>query len=149
MPEINSSIIVFFDADALIAGSASREGASFILLHLSELGLIHGFTCQKVVEECHKNLLIKLPDAQPAFEKILTTALTITENPSKQEIMNYEKMADEKDLPILIAALKTNAQFLVTFNIKDFFPDPSLGLEVLKPGDLLKRIRTRLRELAN
>jgi predicted nucleic acid-binding protein len=141
-------ITVFFDADVLIAGSASREGASFILLQLSELGLIKGFTSPKVVDECRKNLSNKLPDAQPAFEQVLSTALTVQENPSEKEISNYRKMAHEKDVPILAAALKTDAQFLVTFNTKDFYPDREPGLEVLKSGDLLKKIRARLSGLA-
>ena len=38
---------LFFDSDALIAGSASPNGASFVLLQLSELGLIKGFTSKK------------------------------------------------------------------------------------------------------
>ncbi|MFQ5709699.1 MAG: hypothetical protein ACE5HO_19775 [bacterium] len=79
---------VFFDSDALIAGCASRQGAAFVLLQLSDLGLLQGLTSQKAVAECRKHLQIKLPDAV-------------------------------------------------------------LGLIVLKPGDLLQRIRLRLTELAN
>lgn len=54
---------VFFDSDALVAASASRQGADFILLQLSELGLIQGFISQKVGDECRKNLHNKLPEA--------------------------------------------------------------------------------------
>ncbi|RMD99363.1 MAG: hypothetical protein D6814_05715 [Calditrichaeota bacterium] len=104
-------ITVFFDADVLIAGSASREGASFILLQLSELGLIKGLTFKKVVDECRKILSNKLPEAQPAFEQILAAALTVLENPSEKEISDCQKMADEKNLPILATAMKSDAQF--------------------------------------
>ncbi|MFQ5639598.1 MAG: PIN domain-containing protein [bacterium] len=140
---------VFFDSDALIAGSASRQGAAFILLQLSELGLIQGFISPKVVDECLKNLHDKLPDALPSFEQIVSHALTVLENPSGEETAEYSKMAHQKDLPILTAALRIKAHFLVTFNTKDFYPDSELGLIVLQPGDLIKRIRLRLSELSS
>lgn len=140
---------VLFDSDVVISGSASRQGAAFVLLQLSELGLIKGFISPKVVDECRKNLQIKLSDALPTFQQIISHALTVTTNPSEKEISEYSKMAHQKDLPILTAALRIKAQFLVTFNTKDFYPDPEFGLIVLQPGDLLKMIRLRLSQLAN
>lgn len=140
---------VFFDSDALMAGSASHRGAAYILLQLSELGLLNGFISQKVIDECLKNLHIKLPDAVPNFEQIISHAVTVLENPSGEESAKYGKMAHKKDLPILTAAIKIKAQFLVTFNTKDFYPNPELGVTVLEPGDLLERIRVRLSELVN
>lgn len=140
---------VFFDSDALIAGSASRQGAAYILLQLSELGLIQGITSQKVLDECRKNLQNKLPDALPTFEQIISHALTILDNPSQEEVVAFRKMAHKKDLLILTAAIKIHAQFLVTFNTIDFYPNPELGVTVLEPGDFLKRIRLRLSELVN
>ncbi len=138
---------VFFDSDALIAGSASPDGASFVLLQLSELGLIKGFTSKKVVDECCKNLQKKLPGALPIFEQIISCTLKVVANPSNKETEPYNNMAHEKDLPILASALKIKAQFLVTFNTKDFYPKPELGLKVIEPGDLLKSIRSKLSKL--
>lgn len=146
MPELPITK-VFFDSDALIAGSASPHGASFVLLQLSELGLVQGFTSKKVVDECCKNLQKKLTEALPAFEQIISYALKVVANPSNKETALYKDMAHVKDLPILVAALKIKAQFLVTFNTKDFYPKPELGLKVVEPGDLLKRIRIKLSEL--
>jgi len=142
-----SAVKVFFNSDALIAGSASTHGAAFLLLQLSELGLIQGFTSHTVIEECRKNLQKKLPDALPKFEKIISHTLKVVDNPARRQTAKYHKMAHEKDLPILGAALKTNAQFLVTFNTKDFYVEPELGLIILEPGELLKRIRLQLSHL--
>lgn len=139
---------VFFDSDALIAGSASRRGASFVLLQLSELGLIQGFVSKKVTEECYKNIQNKLPDALPNFEAIVNHAVEIAGNPSQKELKKYIHMADKKDVPILVAAIQVKADFLVTFNTRDFFPDSKTGLNVVKPGDLLKKIRIQLNEMA-
>ncbi len=140
---------VFFDSDALMAGSASRKGAAYILLQLSELGLIHGFISQDVVYECRKNLQKKLPEALPTFKQIVSKALTVVESPANKESVQYKGMAHNKDLPILTAAIKVKAQFLVTFNTKDFYPAEEFGLTVLAPGDLLREVRLRLSGLAD
>jgi len=139
---------VFFDSDTVIAGSASRKGASFILLQLAELNLIQGFTSQQVIDECRKNLQLKLPDAIPQFEQIISHAVTIVENPSLKQITQYDRMAHKKDVPILTAAIKLKVQFFVTFNTQDFFPPPEIGLHIVKPGDLLQRIRRKLSQVS-
>jgi len=38
--------------------------------------------------------------------------------------------------------LEAKARFLVTFNVKDYWPDNSIQLEILTPGELLSRIRS-------
>ena len=81
MPKISK---IFFDADVLIAGSASQSGASFILLQLCELGLLHGITSEKVEAECRKNLRIKLPQAEPLFEQIVQHSLFVCPNPGAE-----------------------------------------------------------------
>ncbi|MCC5907793.1 MAG: PIN domain-containing protein [Balneolaceae bacterium] len=139
---------VFFDSDALIAGSASQRGASFVLLQLSELGLIQGIVSKKVIEECRKNIQNKLPDALPHFEQIIDHAVKIVDNPAQKELKDYLNMADEKDVPILVAAIQAKAEYLVTFNTKDYFPGDTVKLSIVKPGNLLKKIRIQLNEMA-
>jgi len=52
-----STLRVFFDADVLLAGSASTTGASHILLKLSELTLVEGITSHQAQTEAERNLL--------------------------------------------------------------------------------------------
>ena len=66
----------------------------------------------------------------------------------RSEMNKFQDMAHRKDLPILTVALKAEANYLVTFDIEDFNPDPKLGLVVCKPGRLLNEIRRKLMELA-
>lgn len=139
---------VFFDSDTIIAGSASRKGASFILLQLAELGLIQGIASQKVIEECRRNVQLKLPDALPQFEKIISHTLAIVDNPPPKLIARYNHMANEKGVPILAAAIQQKVQFLVTFNTKDYFQSQDLLLYVVEPGELLQRIRHRLSQMS-
>jgi len=138
---------IMFDADSLIAGSFSRKGASFILLQLCELGLLKGFITQQVKEECERNLGGELASGLQTFEKFLSRALTVIDNPIDPEVDKYRNMAHEKDVSILVAAIKTNTKFLVTFNIKDFYPSADIGIEIIAPGELLKKIRLMLAPL--
>ncbi|RMG28305.1 MAG: hypothetical protein D6732_18945 [Methanobacteriota archaeon] len=112
------------------------------------MGLIKGYISQQVVDECRKNLLKKLPEALPVFEKVILHSLKVVKTPSQKDIAQYTGMAHPKDVSILTAAIKLGAQYLVTFNTKDYYPEGEIGLDVLEPGELLQKIRKRLSELA-
>jgi len=135
---------IFFDADALIAGSASQTGASFLLLQLCEIRILRGLTCRQVVSECRRNLTKKLPQAVPIFDEIIKRALEIKKNPTLDEQKKYRHMAHPKDLPILTSAIKSRADYLITFNTKHFFPDRCHQLTILEPGEMLQKIRLML-----
>ncbi len=140
-------VSIFFDADALIAGSASRTRASFILLQLCELGLLKGFTCQQVIEESQRNLQKKLPNSLPAFNRIVAVSLSVVDDPSRKWLEEAKKLADCKDVPILAAALQANADYLVTFNLRHYHTNSSVKIQICSPGDLLKNIRILLNQL--
>jgi len=138
---------VFFDSDALIAGSASQTGASFLLLQLCEMGIIRGITCSYVFEECRRNLALKMPEALPVFNKIVQLTLNIKPEASSKTIHQLKNSAHPKDLPVLAAAREADADYLVTFNTKHFTIDNDCKIEVLTPGQLLAVIKTRLSQL--
>ena len=140
-------IKIFFDADALIAGSASQTGASFLLLQLCEIRILRGLTSRQVVTECRRNLIKKLPQAEPIFDEIIKHALEIKKNPTFDEQNKYRHMAHPKDLPILTSAVKSRADYLVTFNTKHYFPVRECNLAVLQPGEMLQKIRLTLSHL--
>lgn len=140
-------VIVFFDSDVLIAGSASKTGASFILLQLSELGFIHIIACKKVYAECRRNLGNKLPQALKSFDNIISHSIKLVPDPNNQECIEFTQMAHEKDLPILVSAIKNNAKYLVTFNIKHYYPESMIDIQIVKPKVLLHSIRNLLSEL--
>lgn len=134
---------VFFDADVVIAGSASTTGASHILLQLSELGLIAGVSSQKVRKEVERNLERKLPSAVPAFRVLADAALGWVKDPKGPKLRRLRGQADPKDLPILGAAIEAGCQFLVTFNVKDFQPKGDV-IRVETPGGFLTLLRAHL-----
>ena len=46
--------------------------------------------------------------------------VTISKNPSIKLLIKYKRLAGFKDLPIIISALESKCDYLVTGNIKDF-----------------------------
>jgi len=144
MTAFDFPVTVFFDSDAVIAGSASSSGASYLLLQLSELGLIRGMVSEQVLEECRRNIAAKLPAALPIFNKVIEHALVVQSNPSQRWLSKVANQAHLKDIPILAAALKAKALFLVTFNVKDYKPLASLGIKIVQPGEMLQNIRESL-----
>ena len=140
---------LFFDSDTIIAGCASLTGASFILLQLCELGLIEGITSKQNLDECRRNIIQKLPQAEIRFEQVIKQALEIVENSREELCEKYENMADIKDIPILATAIESEAKYLVTFNTKHFYPVSSLNLTVCLPGEMLQKIRKILNKITN
>jgi predicted nucleic acid-binding protein len=130
----------------LIAGAASTTGASHILLQLSELTLLDCLTSRYAIREAERNLLAKLPDALPAFRLIMDAAAKVIPAPPPWLLRNLAGQAHPKDLPVLAAALSGKADFLTTFNTRDFRPRKVPPI-ILQPKDALAGIRWSLTHL--
>ena len=89
-----------------------------------------------------------MSEAEPIFQKIIAKSVEVLPNSTWSEMNELKDMAHRKDVQTLAVALKAGANYLVTFDIEDFHPDPKLGLVVCKPGELIKQIRSKLNELA-
>jgi len=140
---------VFLDADALLAGAASKRGASRLILKMSELGLIETIISTQVREEAERNLRGKLPQALPAYRALLRQVNpSMVPDPPAGKRQLYEDQADHDDVPILAAAVLAGAQYLVTFNVKHYYPRQGI-IEVLRPGEFVTRVRKQLAGLIN
>lgn len=139
---------VFVDADVLFAGAASpsEHGASLVVLRLAEITLIEAITSRQVITEAERNLAIKLPQALPAFQLLVSRCLQVVTNPRPDDLATYVGAADAKDLPILVAAVRERCPWLVTFNERHFQPGHP-QVTVLRPGDFLLRVREMLTAL--
>jgi predicted nucleic acid-binding protein len=139
---------VFIDADVLFAGAASpsEHGASLLILRLAEITLIQAVTSQQVVIEVERNLEKKMPGALPAFRHLISRCLQIVDDPQPGDLQPLDGMADPKDLPILVAALRESCSWLVTFNLRHYQPGHR-DVDVLTPGDFILRVRDLLTQL--
>jgi len=139
---------IFIDADVLFAGAASpnEHSASNLLLRMGELTLIEAITSTQVITEVERNLHDKIPKPLPAFQLLISRSLRIVSDPDPAELAEYVGLANPEDLPILIAAIREECSLLATFNLRHYQPGhPSVV--VLKPGDLVLRIRYLLARL--
>ena len=140
---------IFIDADVLFAGAASpnEHSASNLILRMAELTLIEAIASTQVITEVERNLQEKMPKALPAFHLLVTRCLKVMEDPKLAEINEYHGLANTGDLPILVTAIREGCSFLATFNIRHFQPGHP-AVAVLKPGDLVLRIRYLLARLS-
>ena len=139
---------VFVDADVLFAGAASpsEHGDSLTILRLAEIGLIDAVASRQVITEAERNLQDKLPDTLPAFRLLVSRCLQVVPDPQPDDLAAYGELADPKDLPILVAALREECSWLVTCNVRHFRPGHP-DLNVLPPGDFVLRLRALLAAL--
>jgi hypothetical protein len=136
---------IFIDADVLFAGAAgpTEYGASLVVLRMAEITLLDAIVSRQVIVEAERNLRAKLPRALPTFNLLVDRCLDIVEDPTRDDLREYEGLADVKDLPILVAAIRHDCPWLVTYNTRHFQPGHP-EVTVLEPGAFVRRIRERL-----
>jgi hypothetical protein len=139
---------VFVDADVLFAGAAApgEHGASLVVLRVAEITLVEAVASQQVVMEAERNLAEKLPGALPGFRLIVSRCLRVVPDPAPADLSPHTRLADPKDLPILVAAMREKCPWLVTFNVRHFKPGHP-DVTVLRPGGFLLRVRDLLAHL--
>jgi len=136
---------VFVDADVLFAGAASpgEYSASLVVLRLAEITLIEALTSEQVIVEAERNLATKLPQALPAFRLLADRCLRVAPDPQPSDILAHAGLADPKDLPILVAAIREACPWLVTFNVRHFRPGQS-AVTIVRPGEFVLHVRDLL-----
>lgn len=136
---------VYWDADALIAGTHSPTGAAGVLLLAAENKKFVAIVAPQVLEEARRNLGKKLPQSLPAFDALLTrVAFEQVAQPEAEQRNAHLHLADASDVAHVTAAHLAGAAYLVTFNLRHYRCEPiarELGIRVLVPGDLLKTLR--------
>jgi predicted nucleic acid-binding protein len=139
---------VFVDANVLFAGAAAptEHGASLVILRMAEITLIDAITSEQVIAEAERNLTAKLPQALSRFRLLVDRCLQVVPDPSPEDLSKHVGSADPKDLPILIAALRENCPWLVTFNVRHFEPGHP-DVTILRPGEFVLRVRDLLTNL--
>jgi len=111
---------VFIDTNIWFSALYKKGPASILLEKL----LSKKYTVvisELVLEEIIRTLEEKLPDrAELVKQFLLSYPITIVKNPLVTEMPNYQKLAEGKDMPILVAAINYQCHCFVTGNLKDF-----------------------------
>jgi len=110
------------------------------LLWLADRGLFRPLRSDEILEELERNLL-KNGEDLALVEKRLRTMTTYFPD---ARVTGYESLVEAmgchpKDRHVLAAAVRANAEVLITFNVKDFPPEcvADYEVEILHPDDFL------------
>lgn len=134
-------IIVFVDSDVIISSLLSTKGASYLLLNeVTSHQLTISQYSQKEIELVAQRLQI------PQVQVIELLANRITIHSLKESLGSIkttyaEYVHDLNDSHIVGGAVASNAEFLITFNKKDFKHaqiKESFGITILSPGQFLQ-----------
>ena len=129
--------------DACILYSAPLRG---LLLHLAEVGLFDPFWSEEIQAEWSRNLLKNRPNLKR--EKVERTCWKMEFHFPDSLVQGYDPiipkltLPDPKDRHVLAVAVHAKAEFVVTFNLKDF-PKTVLqpfGIEALSPDEFVFRV---------
>jgi len=122
---------VFLDANIFFAGARSPRGGSGFILELAKKKKLEIVTVNHALLEAEQNILKKLglPYLNRHYQNVLEIKLKIQSIKfvTLGEIAKFKKVIPKKDIPILLGAILSKSQFLVTLDRKHF-----LGNEKLK-----------------
>lgn len=141
---------LFIDSSALFPMLTSARGASNAILSLAEADAITITISEQVVIETERAIAHKLPRALPYYRGALRkTNVRIVPTPTANEVAGYgDIIADPTDVPIIVAAIKAEVDYLVTFNRRHFGDDPTVaqraGIPLGLPADALAWVRNQL-----
>ena len=97
---------LFLDSSVIIAGLASRTGASHAILALAELGLVRLVGCPYILTEVERNLAEKVPEFLPAYRRLMVNLnWQMVEDPVAEDVSPWLDLVPAKDAPVLAAAV--------------------------------------------
>lgn len=120
---------VFLDANVYFAGCASPTGASALILRLALQGRVEVTVSPLVLREAERNLRRKRPPNDlNAFHQFLKQAtLRVIPAPPETAWRRYEGVIHPKDVPVLAAAVASQATYLVTLDQRHFMTTSRAG----------------------
>ena len=117
----NNQWRVFLDTNVLIAGLASKTGASAAILDLGEAEEICIVISQHVLVEADRVFLAKFPQLIDQFRKFIKNlAPLLMDDPNPQAVHEASEAIEINDAPILAAVKSERVDYLVTLDIKHF-----------------------------
>ena len=114
---------IFLDSNVVLSGLLSSTGAPRIILDILTLSLpgIIGLTGRYNLIEIERNIKKKAPAVLPVYNEYLPKLhLEIVPLPSTAEVAMRSGIIADKDTPVLVSAIKGQADFLITGDKKHF-----------------------------
>lgn len=136
---------VFLDTNVLIAGLASRTGASAAILDLGEAEEIQIYISQHVLIEADRVFCDKFPHLIKEF-RIFIKSLSpvLVDDPKPQAVREANKVIEIGDAPILAAVKSKKLDYLVSLNTRHFKTQKVqdyVTIPIVTPGEFLTAFR--------
>ncbi len=130
---------IFLDANVLFSAAYPELSGLARLWTLEGVELL---TSAYAIEETRRNLAIDRTEALPRLER-LTAAVSLVDAPLSLKLPANIRL-DQKDLPILLAAIHGKADYLLTGDARHFahlYGKRIKGVLVLRPAQYFERRR--------
>jgi predicted nucleic acid-binding protein len=137
---------VFLDSNVILSGFLSERGAPRIILDLLSLRLpfLIGSTGRYNLIEIERNLKKKMPNLFFLYKTYLPKLnLKVIPLPRPKEVRDFSGQIAEKDVPVLISAIRSKADFLVTGDKQHFEKMKGLDkypFDVVAPSEFIDSI---------
>ena len=142
--------LVFLDTSALLAGLISSKGAAREILSGGEIKLFEILVSSQVLLEADRNIENKFPHLLNEYRAHMRACEpTLVDDPTPTQVKVAVPFVGADDAPILAAALNAEAEFLVTWNTRDFMTSKvpkDLSLRILNPGEFIQEWTAFLQE---
>ncbi|WP_319025407.1 putative toxin-antitoxin system toxin component, PIN family [Rhizobium terrae] len=143
---ILSPMRLVLDTNVIVAAFRSRNGASNLLLRFADQGMMTPLCSTALFleyeavlsrEETRKVTGHSLEDVASVMSALAAIAEGVDISFRTRPILS-----DVADEMVLEAALNGQAEAIVTHNVKDFRPALGLGMTVITPGEIVRRLNT-------
>ena len=137
---------VFLDSNVILSGLLSDKGAPRSILDLLTLNLpfLVGSTGRYNLIEIDRNLKKKMPGIISVYKKYLPKlSLKIIPLPRQEEVRDFSDKIAKKDVPVLVSAIRSKAEFLVTGDKQHFQKLKSRGnysFNIVTPSEFIEFI---------
>ena len=135
-----------FDTNIWVAALRSRQGASFVLLQAIHRRLVTGAVSEALfleyVEVLHRDANLQNFWVNSSEVEVVLAVIAAQMVPVSIYFTWRPQLKDPNDEMVLDCAINAQADAIITFNQRDFLPAAQrFGIEVIKPGELVRRQR--------
>lgn len=135
---------VVLDTNVLVAALRSRQGASFALVSMIPSQLFTPAFSLPLYLECVA--VLHRPIVRPAGMtddeiKDFIDHILINSETKDIHFLWRQSLPDPKDDMVLELAVAAQAEYIITFNIRDFANIELLGVDAVTPAEFLEKLR--------
>jgi predicted nucleic acid-binding protein len=137
---------VFLDSNVILSGLLSDKGAPRTILDLVALKLpfLVGSTGTYNLIEIERNLKRKMPEILSVYKRYLPKLnLKVIPLPRPEELREFSGKITGKDVPVLVSAIRSKTDFLVTGDKQHFQKLKSAGdysFKIVTPSEFIDLI---------